>query len=193
LVAQCRRRVRAEHLDGTGKYRRAQHLVKHARVRLFAQGAHALCRLAVAGGPQQLVRPAQRRLRHLERARPAPGEVTPVQAEHIDGRGAAQRQRAVLPGAQDQPQVVHRVVRGRVDEQRHASRVAREEVSLLVAVAEAAGEQVVGPVERPGREFLDRLEVVDVGAEAVRAVHAPLHAWCHLVEVTAQAGLFGTR
>lgn len=76
-----------------------------------------------------------------------------------------------------------------IDQQRTPSGVDREDLPLLVAIAEGAGEQVVVPVEGTQRGTAQRLEVVDVRALVVAAVHAPLDAGGHLRQGLTQHGV----
>ncbi|GAA3220154.1 hypothetical protein GCM10017691_04220 [Pseudonocardia petroleophila] len=69
-------------------------------------------------------------------------------------------------------QVVPSVNDEGVDEEWIAIHVEWELFTLRLLVAKAASQEVVGPIEGPQWFALDRLEVVDIRASALIAVHA---------------------
>jgi hypothetical protein len=60
--------------------------VEHARVRLLGERAHAVNGFIVSVLPEKIMRAAECRLSHLERSRPAPAEITSIEAKHLNAR-----------------------------------------------------------------------------------------------------------
>ena len=87
-----------------------------------------------------------------------------------------------LAGRRRKLEMLRRIIDDRIDQERTTSSVQWELIPFLVAVAVAAGEEVVGPLISIVGERCLRAKVVDVRALAVLAVHASFETSRHFTQ-----------
>lgn len=162
------------------QYGLSQHRLADVRERLTLDGpnhpAHQSGVASVAGRVPLL----QAGLDDQAGVRPALFQDRAVEAENLDSESALFAEPLIAAHRQSEQEVIERVLGSRVYEKRLALGVHWELVTLLMAVASRAGQQMVQPVEGAWRVARDRLEVIDACTSALAAVHALLKSWCHV-------------